>query len=579
MNAFPAESDINKALELLIDYYKVPDSIIKGLFGKENYRKLNTIMADLGEKGINTRELARVLIIEKGAYLFSGSSKEVRALREHLIRQLPEDKLMDLYARNPDSKRNITSSAYMIRPLVQKKWVVGGTWPRDFTAALGFPVIFSGISIPKTSSTDPVMDIEARKKVPPLAPFQQKLKEKMLQVLNQEAEKTRCVVTLPTGGGKTRLAVESFIEWMQGPFSEGKYMLWIAQSEELCEQAISCISDMWQEKEFPESLRVYRYFAGKSIGEEQLIGGAVVASIQQLYTRLQKGDKVIEEIIKNCGAMIIDEAHHASAPVYSTLLEKAEELCGPDLFPICGLTATPGRSDGETTSLVNRFQAYLIEPELPETSSYKANPLQYFREKGYLAKPVHHIYETGRDYVVKEDDVEPMQNDLTPEFLETLANDEVRNRRIIERLLEISRGKQTLVYACTVKHAEFLSTVLNAAGRKAASISANTPKATRRMYLDAFKKGEIEFLLNYGVLTTGFDAPKTEYIMICRPTTSVVLYEQIVGRGLRGPKFGGTEHCTIIDFADNLLRLGKPLAYQRFHNFWEKGSAETAVLS
>lgn len=97
--------------------------------------------------------------------------------------------------------------------------------------------------------------------------------------------------------------------------------------------------------------------------------------------------------------------------------------------------------------------------------------------------------------------------------------------------------------------------------------------------MDAFKKGEIEFLLNYGVLTTGFDAPKTEYIMICRPTTSVVLYEQIVGRGLRGPRFGGTEHCTIIDFADNLLRLGKPLAYQRFHNFWEKGSAETAVLS
>lgn len=413
------------------------------------------------------------------------------------------------------------------------------------------------------------MDVEARKAVPPLAPFQLRLKEEMLSVLNRQADKTRCIVTLPTGGGKTRLAVESFIEWMHVRFSEGKYMIWIAQSEELCEQAISCISDMWQEKEFPKALRIYRYFAGKSIGEDQLVGGAVVASIQQLYARMQKGDKVLEEMLKSCGAMIIDEAHHASAPIYSALLTKAEELCGPDLFPVCGLTATPGRSNDETALLVDRFQAYLIQPELPDETRYKNNPLQYFREEGYLATPHHRIYESGREYQVKEDDIEPGQDDLTPEFLEVLANDEVRNWRIIERLIDIPEGKQTLVYACTVSHAEFLTSVLNSAGRKAVAISAATPKATRRMYIDAFKNGEIEFLLNYGVLTTGFDAPKTEYIVICRPTTSVVLYEQIVGRGLRGPRFGGTEHCTIIDFADNLQRLGKPLAYQRFHDFWE----------
>ncbi|WP_218244065.1 hypothetical protein, partial [Pseudomonas sp. 2995-3] len=78
--------------------------------------------------------------------------------------------------------------------------------------------------------------------------------------------------------------------------------------------------------------------------------------------------------------------------------------------------------------------------------------------------------------------------------------------------------------------------------------------------------------------TTGFDAPNTEYIVICRPTTSELLYEQIVGRGLRGPKFGGTEERTIIDFADNLLRLGKPLAYQRFHQFWQKQGGGTSEL-
>ena len=129
---------------------------------------------------------------------------------------------------------------------------------------------------------------------------------------------------------------------------------------------------------------------------------------------------------------------------------------------------------------------------------------------------------------------------INAELLNVLANDEHRNYQIIKRLVEIPVGTNTLVYACTVEHAEFLSSTMNAIGRKSATISSNTPKATRRMYIDAFKKGEIEFLFNYGVLTTGFDAPKTEYIVICRPTTSVVLYEQIVGRGLRGPKIGGT---------------------------------------
>ncbi|MEW4278917.1 hypothetical protein [Priestia megaterium] len=116
-----------------------------------------------------------------------------------------------------------------------------GEWPRKFVQTLDFPLIFLGISIPKDHSTDPIQDIEPRKMVSPLVEYQ---KEKMLSVLNQEKEKTRCVVTLSTGGDKTRVAFEIFIDWMQPGFNEGKYLLWIAQGKKLCEQAISCISDM-----------------------------------------------------------------------------------------------------------------------------------------------------------------------------------------------------------------------------------------------------------------------------------------------------------------------------------------------
>jgi DNA repair protein RadD len=108
--------------------------------------------------------------------------------------------------------------------------------------------------------------------------------------------------------------------------------------------------------------------------------------------------------------------------------------------------------------------------------------------------------------------------------------------------------------------------------RGAGALSADTPLTVRRALIRDFKEGRIEFLCNYGVLTTGFDAPKTQCIALCRPTTSDVLYEQIIGRGLRGPTFGGTADCTILDFADNILRLGPPLAYKRFADFW---TAET----
>jgi len=124
---------------------------------------------------------------------------------------------------------------------------------------------------------------------------------------------------------------------------------------------------------------------------------------------------------------------------------------------------------------------------------------------------------------------------------------------------------------------------MSALGRRSASISAKTPVSLRRVLIEEFRNGQIEFLFNFGVLTTGFDAPKTNYIVICRPTTSVILYEQIVGRGMRGPKFRGTPDCTVIDFSDNILRMGVQMAYSRFSeewpDYWEEEREETGMTS
>jgi superfamily II DNA/RNA helicase len=92
-------------------------------------------------------------------------------------------------------------------------------------------------------------------------------------------------------------------------------------------------------------------------------------------------------------------------------------------------------------------------------------------------------------------------------------------------------------------------------GRDSACVTADTREATRRHLVDAFRRRNVQILCNYGVLTTGFDAPQVRAVVIGRPTASRVLYDQMIGRGMRGPAFGGTEECLVIDVDDNLVHL------------------------
>lgn len=570
MQIFPTQSEIQLAADLLADKYQVSAQLLGQLFGTEQRDQANSILKSFGSNQLRSLDVASLLVRRKGPELFTGSCEVTRNLRLHLLRQLSDEKVERLFQRHGSSNNNISSPSHMRKPLATKRWYAGKHWAKDFVSELGFPSIFAGISRPTKVPT--IQDVPPLKVPPELAGFQEGLKANMLDVLEKKGIQTRCVVTLPTGGGKTRVAVEAFIDWMQPRFAEGKYLIWIAQSEELCEQAIACIEQMWGSRQFVGPLRVYRFFGGRDIPEEDLCGGAVVASIQQLHNRLC--DKSLKAILSNAGAMIIDEAHRAVSQMYTGLLDTAEKICGSDLFPICGLTATPGRPNQETDKLVGRFEAYLIKPDLE--AEYDQYPLRYFRDHGFLAKASHVLYRSGLEYTLTDDEAEKVrkEKDLPAGFLKRLAADRQRNLRIIDRLLCLPEGISVLVYACTVEHAYFLSAILSAQGRTSGAVSSDTPVTLRRALIHDFREQKIEFLCNYGVLTTGFDAPKVECIALCRPTTSEVLYEQIIGRGLRGPTFGGTPECTIIDFADNIRRLGPPLAYRRFEDFWSDAREE-----
>lgn len=575
MQIFPTESEVSEAANLLVNTYDVSSHLLGELFGKAQRDQASSIIQQRGGARLDRSEVAKLLVFKYGSELFGGSDDAIRKLRHRLLSKLPSDEVVRLFSEHYRKTNHITQPTEMLRPLAEKiNWHPGGRWARAFVHAMRFPLIFAGVVQRDNSPTFEL--IQPRYEPPSLVDFQIGLKDRMKQVLDQEGAKTRCVVTLPTGGGKTRVAVEAFLDWMMKDFSSGKYLLWIAQNEELCEQCLKCIQQMWSSRPFIEPLRVYRYFGGRDIPEDDLRGGAVVSSIQQLHNRIKGGDLVLEEILRNTGAMIIDEAHRAVSNMYDGLLEKAEQVCGTELFPICGLTATPGRAGVnhhlEIPKLVGRFQAHLIKPDIGK--EYQNDPLEYFRKHGYLARANHKLFKSGAEYELTEGEFKQMgeSGDLPPGFLKRLAQDEKRNSIILDRLLSIPAGTPTLVYACTVEHAELLAALLNKYGCRAGAISSDTPLTIRRGLIQGFKEGGVGFLCNFGVLTTGFDAPKTRCIVICRPTRSVVLYEQIVGRGLRGPKFGGTEECDVVDFADNILRLGQPISYARFADVWNEAT-------
>ena len=140
------------------------------------------------------------------------------------------------------------------------------------------------------------------------------------------------------------------------------------------------------------------------------------------------------------------------------------------------------------------------------------------------------------------------------ELTSWIGNSESRNSLIFEKLLKLCReGKQVIYFGTSVQQSELMAAMLRLEEVPSASVSAQTKG--RRSLIAQFKSGQIQVLCNFGVLSTGFDAPQTDVVFIARPTSSIILYHQMIGRGLRGPKFGGSEQCEVVTVLDNLEGL------------------------
>lgn len=433
----------------------------------------------------------------------------------------------------------------------------------EFAMALGFPPEFGGSRTAKRSAE---IWVSGPMPLGKLHDYQKRLVDELgsLIVHHQREAPARAVLGLPTGSGKTRVAVETAVNCA---LRTGATVLWVAQTDELCEQAVQSFRQVWANRGQPwTELRLLRLWGGNPNpgASDTDVPTVVVASVQTLVSRVSG---TLPEWIREASLVVIDEAHHAIAPSYTRLLNWLTGKLADDrntiLPPLIGLSATPfrGRNEEESHRLASRFGGRLYPASDEQGKLY-----QKLQAEGILSEIITKPLNYSQPFVLTADEKKLIET--FDEFPETAAQrmgeDELRNEAIVHAVAEYAAKSQVLFFANSVWHASHLAALLQLRGVQVAAVHGGTESSARQYFIRQFQNGKIKVLCNYGVLATGFDAPKTEVIVISRPVFSPVRYMQMVGRGLRGEKNGGTETCNVVTVLDNIEEYSDRLAYHTY---------------
>jgi len=360
----------------------------------------------------------------------------------------------------------------------------------------------------------------------------------------------RVFLHMPTGSGKTRTAMNVISYFLRYQMQAGQVVVWLAHSEELCDQAAEEFEKAWSFLGNRE-ISVFRCYGPHSVDLNEITNGIVIAGLQLLYQRSLSHQSDFFPLARRVPLIIMDEAHQAIAPTYKHLLNL---LVTDEKTAILGLSATPGRSWLDASEDLKLAAFFNSNKVTLQVEGYD-NPVDYLQQEGYLAKVDYEYLRFPQiDLSIEEKDKLRNQLEIPEDVISRLSKDHSRNFLILSSIMdEADKGSKILVFACTVDHANLLADLLASKGYKAASITSKTRADRRRHLIFSYRDtDDIQILTNYGVLTTGFDAPKTNTAIITRPTKSVVLYSQMVGRAARGPKAGGNEECKVITVIDDL---------------------------
>ncbi|MET4448498.1 DNA repair protein RadD [Bradyrhizobium sp. GM2.2] len=381
----------------------------------------------------------------------------------------------------------------------------------------------------------------------------------------------KALVHMPTGAGKTRTAMHLVCEWHNR--ADDRLVVWLAQSSELLEQAASEFERAWTSRG-RSAARVYRYWGDYEPDLSQARSGFLVAGFAKLYALYRRDPNMILRLGDRATLTVVDEAHQAIAPTYRALTSFISEKRPANA--LLGLTATPGRTwsdiakDAELASFFDNMKITI------EVEGYD-NAVDFLIDRGFLARPTFHVLEIAAGAKKRR---EADEGDL--DEIAGLSENHERNVAVLNTIEDLAkRHRRIIVFAASVAHAHLLSSILTLRGTESHVVTASTERAARERILRRFKGNGVEpqVVCNYGVLTTGFDAPNTSAAVIARPTKSLVLYSQMVGRAIRGPAAGGNATAEIVTVVDTgLPGFGSVAdAFVNWEDVWGNGGRGEAT--
>lgn len=353
-----------------------------------------------------------------------------------------------------------------------------------------------------------------------LRPYQRDLLQEAQRAL--AAPKARVMLQLATGGGKTRIAAALLAEWIRG----GGKAAWLTHRRELSTQTRDVLSDngIW-------AANALNW--GVDDPAPSATDGVVIEMVQTI-SRRNKHRSVWDEYGPK-DLLVIDEAHHAPARGWERTIR---QWPGPAI----GLTATPWRIE-KNLGFDHLFDCLIPGPQIKDLQLEKhlanAQALQLDDDDLIL------VGIPARDGDYREEEIERLNETR-----------HVWTAGALEYWQKYAAGRQTIVYAVSKRHAEILAEVFNNAGVRAAVILGNTPGKKRDWVISQFKDKKLQILVNVAVATEGIDLPDASCIVLARPTMSLALYLQMVGRGLRLKDDRGD--CMILDLAGNVKRHDLP---------------------
>lgn len=385
----------------------------------------------------------------------------------------------------------------------------------------------------------------------------------------------RVVLHMPTGAGKTRTAIHVVSRFLNA--TEPCVVVWLANSTELLDQAADAFQSAWAYlgNRDVELLRFWGdHTPDLSVATSDRL---LVAGLQKMHAFNSKDPIGFLRLAKSVNLVIVDEAHQSIAPTYREVIETLSETGAHNA--LIGLTATPGRTWSDVAAderLSEFFQGRKVTLEVEGWN----DPVGYLMAKGYLARPIFH-----RLAVSASSEVKPRlqteaceKDDYAPDLLDSLSEQVDRNITIVNeaRRLIAAGHKRILLFGASVRHAELLAAAFSALEIDARVVTGKTARSIRERVVKAFRQPSPRpmILCNFGVLTTGFDAPNTSAAIIARPTRSLVLFSQMVGRATRGPKAGGNETCEISTVVDiDLPGFGDVAdAFTNWEDVWHEPS-------